>query len=202
MSLSAFMDGSIWDNIDVDVVDIKREDLVFSIVAQMKCQNCGMFFRNYHCTTRPRWHRTRELLKRYEHFKLLLATDNCKERVDDMLGRKDIRSNKYIRVKCALNAANKHLVAVMRSACKMLQDHFLSKGSVFRVFGPGGGCLRCRVCNLHKTPKRPCAHPDSSWVSPEGAGVDVYKTLENLGIEFQVPPMDYLVVAAMVVYND
>ena len=76
-----------------------------------------------------------------------------------------------------------------------------------KLFAAGGGCRACRVCGLIKPqktgePRTPCSKPNESFNAPESIGIDVYLTLKNVGIQFDViPELDLIGVGMIVIKN-
>lgn len=178
--------------------EIKFEDLIFTALAHLKCMNCGMFRRNYHCLATPRWRRAKEILSGYNKFYLVYARANNKERIEGLL-----RSNAD-RKKEGRRTMNEWLVK--RNACNANQVILYSRMKRFlidfnkeysrtnmKLFGGGGGCRGCKVCGLIKPiktgePITPCAKPSESFNAPESWGIDVYLTLQKVGIKFEIVP--------------
>jgi len=50
----------------------------------------------------------------------------------------------------------------------------------------------CKICNINN--KEPCKHPDESFCSPEGCGIDLYNMLP----EMEIPPVKNFHVISMV----
>ena len=64
-SLEDFIKSNIFT---VQYKKIEFESIVFSAFVQLKCQNCGMFKRNYHCLAVPRWRKAKETLSNHIKF--------------------------------------------------------------------------------------------------------------------------------------
>jgi predicted metal-binding protein len=161
-----------------------------------------MFGRNYHCCTTPPYQRARDILKRYDHFRWFWIGKDCQDRIDDMMAREDLGSSDYITHKLALTQVNAVILGKIRKDCEMLKSYFREKKRAFKLFGPGGGCTKCKPCGKLKEPREPCAHPDTTQGSAEGFGIDVYASLKKAGIEIQIPPMTYLMTVGMIAWSE
>ena len=52
----------------------------------------------------------------------------------------------------------------------------------------GGSCKLCPECVATVNSEEPCRHPFRARPSMEAMGIDVYKTAENAGLPFKIPP--------------
>lgn len=52
----------------------------------------------------------------------------------------------------------------------------------------GGSCKLCPECVAISNPQEPCRHPFRARPSMEAVGIDVFKTAENAGLPFDIPP--------------
>lgn len=204
MSLSRFLgfDKPIEEFISnyegIECKEIEFDDIVFTAMAHIKCQNCGMYKRNYHCLTIPRWRKAKEILSKYNKYYIVYARANNEERI------KGLKRSNQDRINEGRRTMNDWLVK--RNACNANQVIIYSRGKRFlievkrtypnkkmRLFGLGGGCRSCKVCGLIKPQKTgekitPCSKPNKSFNSPESWGIDVYLTLKNANIDFKVIP--------------
>lgn len=182
--------------------EIKFDSILFSAFVQLKCMNCGMFRRNYHCLAVPRWKKAKETLSGYNKFYLVYKQmDNTIRIKDYEEKREEMRKsgkrvfNDWLLKRNAINANQVQLYSIMRRF--MIQLKVLFPGKKYRFFGAGGGCRSCRVCGLvlphMKNEERvPCKKPEKSFNAPESWGIDVYSTLKNNNIEFEVIPENLL----------
>jgi len=192
--------------------EIDFKDLTFGVLSHLKCINCGMFRRNYHCLASPKWESAKEILSEYEKIYLIYIRVNNEKRINDLKEQNKERIkngkrplNDWIIKKNACNANQSILYSLMRRFMIDLKSNFKEKK--LKLFGSGGGCRACRVCGLIKPqkinePKTPCKKPDQSFNAPESWGIDVYSTLKNVGIEFEVIPEKILINVGMVFVND
>ena len=204
------MRQSLFDDDPITVDDIKTEckkiylnyeDIVFSPLPQLLCQNCGMFGRTFRCPpfTMP-YYKTREHLKNYNKFLLIIAESNK----EDMLERYKHEREEFkvgtwkaeFYMGTQANAINLGKVRRdMRSVLIFLKTRF----KYIVAYDVGGGCLRCRPCNKHQ--HKPCKHPLDSFPSPEGSGIDLYQTLRKIGFELETPPKTKYISVAMLVWR-
>lgn len=165
--------------------------------------NCGMFKRNYHCLATPRWRKAKEMLSKYTTFYLIYTRANNDERIAGLQ-----RSNQD-RIKEGKRVMNDWLVK--RNACNANQSILYARMKRFlisfkqnypdnniRIFGAGGGCRGCKICGLIKPHKvgeeiTPCKKPNESFNAPESWGIDVYATLNKIGIGFEIVPEHNLI---------
>ncbi len=52
----------------------------------------------------------------------------------------------------------------------------------------GGSCKLCPACVAISNSQEPCRHPFRARPSMEAVGIDVFKTAENAGLPFTIPP--------------
>lgn len=196
----------------VEFKEIQFNSIVFSAFVQLKCMNCGMFRRNYHCLAIPRWKKAKENLSKYNKFYLLYIKANNKERIEGLKrsnldrikeGRKTM--NDYIIKRNACNANQVMLYSKMRNFLIKLKYELNDKNILY--FGSGGGCRACKVCGLIKPHKlnekrTPCKKPNKSFNAPESWGIDVYATLKNNNIEFEIIPNLNLINVGMIALNE
>lgn len=178
--------------------EIAFDDIVFTALAHLKCMNCGMFRRNYHCLASPRWRQAKEILSKYNKFYLVYARACNKERIEGLQRSNADRRKEGRRTMndwlVKRNACNANQVILYSRMKRFLVDFNKEYGNKeMKLFGAGGGCRGCKVCGLIKPIKTgekitPCAKPNESFNAPESWGIDVYMTLRNVGIEFEVIP--------------
>jgi len=193
--------------------EIDFENIVFTAMSHLKCMNCGMFRRNYHCLASPRWRRAKQILSEYNKIYLVYARANNGERIEGLQ-----RSNEDRRKEGRRTMSN---WLVKRNACNANQVILYSRVKRFlidlnktypkknmKLFGSGGGCRGCKVCGLVKPQKTgepitPCSKPNESFNAPESWGIDVYMTLRNCNIDFEViPEMDLISVGMIAIKED
>ncbi len=51
-----------------------------------------------------------------------------------------------------------------------------------------GSCKLCPECTASSNSQEPCRHPFRARPSMEAVGIDVFKTAENAGLPFDIPP--------------
>jgi predicted metal-binding protein len=51
-----------------------------------------------------------------------------------------------------------------------------------------GSCKLCPACVISNNSQEPCRHPFRARPSMEAVGIDVFKTAENAGLPFDIPP--------------
>ncbi len=184
------------------LLPIKYEDIVFSPLSQLMCQNCGQFGRSYVCPPFVRkYDKTREYLRQFDKFLLIVAESDPEE-----------YNRRYTEIKSKFNLSEyriQNLVGTQINAIncgnarrdlKTVVRFIRAKHEKFNFFDIGGGCNRCHPCfkNLHK----PCAHPNEARASPEGSGIDNYKTLKNVGYEIETPPIKKYISLAMIFWKE
>jgi predicted metal-binding protein len=171
------------------LIPIKFEDLIFNPLTQLICQNCGMWGRTYKCPPfSMKYNKTKEYLKQFNNFVLIIAESELSEyekrfnemkikcptlsqyRLDNLVGSQLAAMN--------LGNSQKDLKTVLR--------FIKTKSEKYQGYG-SASCLKCHPCK--KSLKQPCAFPYESYSSPESSGIDLYKTLQNVGIRIESPPI-------------
>jgi predicted metal-binding protein len=200
---------------DINHKEIEFRNLVFSPFVQLKCMNCGMFRRNYHCLAKPTWKKARDILSKYDRYLLLYIRMDNRPRLKDYRekrrklvdsGEKNV-FNDYILKKNACNANQVQIYHRMRRFLVMIKSRFrdVSK-SKLRMFGAGGGCRACRKCGLvmphFDKPREPCRKPNESFGAPESWGIDVYGTLDVVDLKYQVIPVEDLICVGLIVTKE
>ena len=197
------------NELEIKFKEIEFDSIVFSAFVQLKCMNCGMFRRNYHCLAVPRWRRAKEILSGYNNFYLVYKqVDNTVRIKEYEEKREEMRKsgkrvfNDWLLKRNAINTNQVQLYFTIRRF--MIQLKKLFPGKKYRFFGAGGGCRSCRVCGLilpHiKNEKRiPCKKPDKSFSAPESWGIDVYSTLKNNNIKHEIIPENLLIGVGLIV---
>lgn len=185
------------------LISLKYEDIVFSPLTQILCQNCGQFGRSYVCPPFVRkYNKTKEYLKQFNKFVYVIAESDPTEYE---------RRYKEMKEKCGnlgeyrlqnlvgtqINAMN---CGTVRHDLKTVVRFIKSRYEKFNFFDIGGGCNRCHPCQkwLHK----PCSHPSEARASPEGSGIDNYFTLKNIGYIVESPPIKKYVSVAMIFWKE
>lgn len=185
------------------IIPLKYEDIVFSPLSQLMCQNCGMFGRTFRCPPfTMKYDKTREYLKQFNKFVLIISESDENEMKERY--RHEIEDFKVGTWKAEFymgtqaNAINLRKVRNdMRSVLRFAKTRY-EKVVAYDV---GGGCLKCRKCNKHQ--HKPCKYPLDSFPSPEGSGIDVYSTLKNVSYtNFDTPPVWKYISLAMVCYKE
>jgi len=169
-----------------EIYPLKYEHIVFSVIVQLKCQNCGEYLSKYKCPPYvPKYWQTRELLKRFNFFRLIIATESSKPWYER---NKPYGTNEYLKLYRAGETAN--IIAVSRLHHSIL--YYKSSLDLHNIrniaYSHGGGCRACgpRPCGVLSN--EPCRHPDKAMPSPEAVGIDLYTTVRALGINLEVPP--------------
>jgi len=187
---------------------IKFDSIVFSAFAQLKCMNCGMFKRNYHCLATPRWKKSKEILSKYEVYYLVYIQIDNTERINYLLNRREQSKkqgkrglNDWAVYKYACNTNQVIIVNMMRKFLISIKVNYFKEN--LRLFGAGGGCRSCRVCGLIKPktinkPITPCKKPNESFGAPESIGIDVYATLKKNKIEHEIIPKNMLITVGLI----
>jgi len=195
-------DYNIWDEITSESKEVTIDDLVFTILSHLKCQNCGMYKRNYHCICIPKYNKTREILLRYDKIRLFWIRGDCRENIAMMMSATHLKINKYLRIRYGISQINAQILGQIREDCRLLDSYFKRSGKKYRLYGPGGGCTKCKPCGIMKDPKTSCKHINKTWTSPEGVGIDLYLTFQKLGIKIEIPPMEEVLTIGMVAWNE
>jgi len=184
------------------IVPLTYEDIVFSPLTQLSCQNCGFFGRTFRCPPfNSPYYSTKLKLKEYNKFVLIISESELSEyerrykemkekcptlsqyRLDNLIGTQLAAVN--------LGQSMNDLRVVLRFI-KARYDKYVGYGSA--------GCHRCRPCNRHQ--HKPCTYPFDSYSSPEGSGIDLYQTIRNRGIIVQSPPIQRYISCCLVAYKD
>lgn len=194
---------------DIQIKQIEFESIVFSPFVQLKCMNCGMFRRNYHCLASPNWKKSKEMLSKYNNFYLAyIIVDNkprlkqFEEKSKELVKNGKRPLNNYIIKKFACGANQATLVSKIRKFLVSIKIMYPKEN--IKLYESGGGCRSCRDCGLvkpHKTgePVTPCKKPRETFNAPESTGIDVYGTLKNNNIDFDVIPVERLITCGMVI---
>lgn len=181
---------------------IKYEDLVFSPIPQMLCQNCGQFGRSYVCPPFSRKYiDTKEHLKKYNKFLLIISESNK----EDILKR-----YKYEIEECKVHEwkawfysgtqANAINLGKVRKDMRTILRFLKTRYDNINFLETGGGCNRCRPCK--KNLKLPCEHPNEARASMEGSGIDVYATLNGIGYDVHSPPITKYISVVMIFWEE
>lgn len=207
-----FIDVLEHNEFDVKHCEISLNDLVFSPFVHLKCMNCGMFRRNYHCLAVPRWKKANEKIMKYNHILIIYIIANNRLRIeqlklkslDNVLKGKN-KINDYIIKKNACKSNQTITYYKMKKFLIMLRDTFPNKK--MELFGAGGGCTSCKPCGLvypqlKGKPVQQCKNPQHSFTSPESWGIDVYATLSNINIKYEIIPINQLINVGMILYNE
>lgn len=210
ISLGMQMKQSLFDDEPFTVDDLKLqckkiylkyEDIVFSPLPQLLCQNCGFFGRTFRCPpfAMP-YYKTREYLKQFNKFLLIISEsdpEQLKERYRHEI--EDLKVNKY---KAEFYMGTQAQMINLGRSTKDLKKvlRFVRPRYEKSVGYGSAGCHKCRPCKKHL--HRPCEHPLDSFSSPEGSGVDLYKTLRNKGFEIESPPVWRYVAICMVCWKE
>jgi len=188
MSLSSFFNPKydMFDDITSKHIKIDFLKVTFSPFSQLKCLNCGMYRRNWHCANNPRYDTAQKLLGKFKNHHLVYAQMDCSE-------RREIHKKNFPKlVKVADMYAGKQVYAIIKKIVNddivFLHNQLLNSGKDHRVFGAGGGCTHCRDCAYLQEQRKKCQKPGISFPSIESWGVDVYKTLKNFGFKIEIPP--------------
>jgi len=211
LSLLKYLDIDIMDFINrikeeykIQIKEINYDDIAPSAFVQLKCMNCGMFRRNWHCGMFNKYYRTKEILKDYNKFLLTYIKVDNTPRIDNLTraAKEDGRRvNLYIIKRNACNTNQSIIYSKMRRFLSEIRKTF---GKKILLFGSGGGCTLCKPCGfvgyhypeIGKVIK--CKKPNESFASLESHGIDVYKTLDNARIEYSVIPDYNLITVGMV----
>jgi len=184
------------------LIPLKYEDIVFSPLTQILCQNCGFYGRTFRCPPfAPKYNVTREKLKQFNKFVLIISESELSEyerrfsemkkkcptlsqyRLDNLVGTQLAAVN--------LGQSMNDLKIVLRFI-KARYDKYVGYQSA--------GCHKCHKCSkwLHK----PCEFPQDSFSSPEGSGIDLYKSIRNVGVVIESPPIKKYVAICMVAWKE
>jgi hypothetical protein len=149
------------------------------------------------------------MFSKYDKIYIIYIQKDNKPRIKDYMEKREKAKNEGKRVfnewllkRNAINANNVQIVSKIKRFFESFKKSFPDKKNV-RIFGAGGGCLSCRVCGLiypqmKNEPIVPCKKPNKTFPAPESRGIDVYWTLKNNKIEFQVIPEDLVLSVGMV----
>lgn len=195
---------------NVFVKKILFDSIVFSPFVHLKCQNCGMYRRNYHCLCMIPWNKQKERLSKFKNSYLIYIKVDNKSRIEHLKlkNEENIKNNKktlndWNLHKFACNANQVVVVNRLKKIMIEISENFNTKNML--LLNGGGGCRGCKVCGLvkeHITGEKqtPCKKPKESFTSPEALGIDVYATLKNNNIEFDVIPKLNLICVGMVMF--
>jgi len=193
---------------DIKFKKIKFEDIIFSAFVHLKCMNCGMYKRNYHCLATPRWKKSKENLSKYNNYYLVYIQFDNKPRIKDYFKKREVfraqgskGMNDWLIYRNACGANQAIIVSKLRKFLINVKTHY-SKEKL-KLFGAGGGCRGCRVCGLVKPqmikePREPCKKPNKTFGAPESIGIDVYATLKRNKIEYDVIPKNKLITVGLI----
>jgi len=181
---------------------LNYKDIKFSALAQLMCQNCGMYGRTYRCPPfSMKYNKTREYLKQFNKFVFIISESEQSEyerRYNEMKVKcntlSEYRLQNLVGTQLAavnLSQSTNDLKTVLRFI-KARYDKYIAYNSA--------GCIKCKPCR--KQLKQPCAHPYDSFSSPEGSGIDLYQTLRNKSIEIQSPPISRYVAICAVAWKE
>ncbi|RLG17942.1 hypothetical protein DRN75_02875 [Nanoarchaeota archaeon] len=169
----------------IEVYHVQSGDILFDPYVQLKCQHCINYGSCFRCPPyTPRFYDASSIVRRYQYHYLILMREDKQQFIHKMQIK-----HKY-NLKRAVNFASRNWDVTsywkFHKVIVRIKDILEEMGKKILVFGPGGGCRLCRICNVHI--KERCKHPSESLPSPESWGIDVYGTLRRLGISIEVPP--------------
>lgn len=176
---------------------VNPTSIPFSPHARLKCQNCGLFNRAALCPPRlgisyPHF-RTLDSAKKWistaSVYVIVWQNDGTKPwKVDwDDVSHIEFKKIGGRRLKGVEHASAKAIANFMKSLEKDISSR-LPQG--FKVYGliPGHCDICARYCPLRSLPKAICKK--GGMPSLEAIGIDVYKLLNNLGIDWRYPVSD------------
>lgn len=195
--LYGFQENNFPNSKEINILDIKYDDIVFSLFPFLKCMNCGMHKRNYHCIPVPYLSYKKEL-KKYNTIKLILLQRNIDKRTKEV---KEKVKTEYNALKFSCNAEVASMKRVFNKYMNELYYYLNNNfGDNFKLFGYGGGCRGCRDCGLKN--KETCRKPTDYFRAPESVGIDLYKMMVDLKYkDFQIIPKNFVTLIGMVAYN-
>ena len=176
---------------DVNIFSIRSHDLIIDPAVQLKCQNCGMYGRTLKCPPHvPKYHKAMKRLSRYNHFRLLISS------VDEApwfkRQKEKFKVSDWVAHYKAGNTTFQIAKKMLNHAVYEYSDFLKAHGIKHLAFGAGGGCVKCRPCNIEIQAEGRtafCKKPKTALPSPEAWGIDLYTTLQTLGITIEVPPI-------------
>lgn len=180
---------------DIKIIPVKSTDLQFNLFPNIKCINCGMYHRNYHCIP-ILYTRGQQIVSQYKNIRLLVITHNFENRIKDL----SRINNKYTAAKYACNAEVQVMKSIFKKYLDTLRIWLRANKIDGMLFGYGGGCRSCKVCALQS--KEQCRHKNEVYRSPESIGIDVYLTLQQLQVGFDIIPRQNVSLVGMILYGN
>lgn len=184
------------------IIPIKYEDIVFSPLSQILCQNCGMYGRNYRCPPHNRkYFQNREYLKQFNKFILIISESNLEQMKERY--RHEIEDFNLHPWKAQFYMGTQQQAINLgrsRKDLRTILKFIKTKHNKYIGFA-SASCLKCKPCKIHS--KLPCSHPFDSFSSPESSGIDLYSTLKKVGYtNFESPPIWRYVAVCMIAYKE
>lgn len=156
----------------------------------LKCKSgCHMYGHKFVCPPfAPTPNEFRKMLKEYSH--VLIVKFPTKVRAEEDVGR-SLLKNQYApdtpldlknRTKEFWNAWNSEKKRILLAMLD-LEKFAFNLGYTLAVSLTAGSCTLCKSCNMEST----CTHPTMARYPEHALGVNVRKTLKNIGMSIKFP---------------
>ena len=171
---------------NVEIYPLKYEQIVFSLIPQLKCIQCGSYMRFMHCPPHnPKYYQIQQFLRKFNFFRLIISKESSQPWYDR---NKKFGASEYMTKYRACNTANAIAIGKLRQSIKNYRNFLFGYTIKTHGFDNGGGCKNCGPKPCAILTKEPCRHPNDAMCSPESCGIDLYTTVRSLGIHLEVPP--------------
>jgi predicted metal-binding protein len=156
----------------------------------LKCQlGCHMYGQKFVCPPMtPSPGQFRKILKEYDH--ILVAKFPAKAEAEEDVGRSllknlcsaDVAPDLRDRTRKFWDVWNRDKRNILLSMLDLEKAAF-NKGYALAIALTAGSCTLCEKCNIDGT----CTHPTMARFSEHALGVNVRKTLRNIGMSVKFP---------------
>lgn len=163
---------------------VRSKDVEFDLYVRLKCMECPAFGKRYSCPPyTPSPFEAKERLSRWKYCVLLV----------EYLEMEPI----YIKLNHLSPLKKVILAQKIANAKKGIIDKKFRRLIHTKGFylGAKSPCTRCRRCGAQLGID--CKKPKLRTHAPESFGIDVYGTLEKVGIPFESPPRFYTTIVGM-----
>ena len=193
-------------NLD-QIIKIKPEELIISAYSRMLCQNCGLWGRAILCPpllykTYPQYRtieKSREYFDKFDAAYIYIFKNDGSKRFWYKSEQEKYKHFRLIKVESGRQLKGIEIVGSRYITQTMFKVRKINRrqGYICQTFILG----HCDKASCgHRCPNRgnpPCKH--GGMPSLEATGINVYATLEKLGVEYQYPVMTYLTSVAMMI---
>jgi predicted metal-binding protein len=180
-----------------NAVPLKAESVVVDERARLKCRVplCDDYGLNLMCPPNVMSvHEFREVLAKYNRAILVQIEGLIPAEMMEEIRRADDVAALY-KSDSFLDSYKKFLDPIKLKLHRIIREVEAQAFALGYRFATGfiaGSCKLCSECVAIDS-QEPCRHPFRARPSMEAVGIDVFKTAENAGLPFNIPPKDKIV---------